>query len=242
MADEVHPHPPEAEGNHGGHASHAAGHRKHGGHEGGHGGHGGSWIVTYSDMVTLLMAFFIAIITFSSSNVGQKSRKKDSAVDGRGGTGVAGPSQKGNPRMDAIVWRLHFRQPRFSETGPEFAPLYRDPSEDTAKGILKALLGTAPGKLGDSYILRLPLSLLFDPGGKLTSSGSHILGALAANLRELPYDFQFRVQDPDQIPLAVRLCSFLSSDGGMHPGRLAVGVRADEGDEDSVWVVLTRQT
>src|SRR5690606_23607047 len=35
------------------------------GAHGGGGGHGGSWVVTFADLVSLLMAFFVMIVSFS---------------------------------------------------------------------------------------------------------------------------------------------------------------------------------
>src|SRR5262249_21869858 len=82
------------------------------------GGHGGGWIVTYSDMITLLMACFIMIITFSTKEKEGYSRKRDSLIGGGGGTGLAGPSGQGRDR-DAVVWLMHPLLARLAETGSE---------------------------------------------------------------------------------------------------------------------------
>ncbi len=207
-------------------------------------GHGSSWIVTYSDMVTLLMAFFIALITFSTKESGGKTpRSGDSFVEGKGGSGVAGPKQTEDIPRDAVVWRLRFRQGPKTNVGAEFAPLYRDPSLETTEGVLLALAGTPVDKLGDAYVLQLPFGLLFGSNGKLTPSGSHVVIALANNLRNMPYDFRFTVRDSDHVSRAVHLCTFLSTQGGIHPSRMAVGVRAESDDQpDTVLLSLTPQT
>ena len=62
--------------------------------EGG-GGHGASWIVTYSDMITLLMTLFIVIVTFGTKQQDKYSKKNDSVVGGKGGLGAAGPATQG---------------------------------------------------------------------------------------------------------------------------------------------------
>jgi hypothetical protein len=223
-------------GGHGGHGKH-----KHAGHGGG--GHGGSWIVTYSDMITLLMAFFIAIITFSSKdNSGKQTSANNSFVPGLGGPGVAGPAHKGGAEAESVVWRPRFRLGPSAAAGAEFASVYRDPAEDASAAILRALAAAPPAALKDGFDVRLPLSLFFSGSSdRLTASGESILRAVAANLRDLPYDFEFRVPDGSQVRRAVAVCTFLSSRGGVHPGRLAVGVRDGGEDPYAAWLVLTPQ-
>ncbi len=236
-------HEPEHDAEHGdGHAGGHAKHKKgHDGHGGG-GGHGGSWIVTYSDMVTLLMAFFICIITFSSKETEKYSTKKDSLIGNAGGSGVASSSAKGTLEQDSIVWRLRVRQARASESGAEMSPLYQDPSVETTARILRVLEGAALGRLRDNLAVRLPRSLLFEKGDRLSSSGVRLLHAVAVNLRDLPYDLQFQVGHTEHVAQAVRLCTYLASQESYEPARLAVGGRPPtSGDGDSIWLVLARQ-
>ena len=206
--------------------------------------HAGSWIVTYSDMVTLLMAFFIAIISYyAKTSIGTNPPSGDSLVEGRGGEGIAGPRQEETVPKDAVLWRVRFRQGPKVDAGAEFAPVYRDPALDTTEGVLRALAVAKPDKVGDPYILRLPFGLLFGSKGKLTPSGMHILRTLAVNLRDLPYDFTFSVRATDQIPQAVQASIFTSTFGSIHPGRIGVGVRAEADDEpDTVVLMVTPQS
>jgi hypothetical protein len=245
---------PVGDGGHSGHDEHAggdghAGHGGHGGHKKGHGGdhgggggHGGSWIVTYSDMITLLMAFFICIITFSSKEKENYGPKKDSLMGNAGGSGIASKEMKPTLEQDSIIWRLRIARARVSEHGAEMAPVYQDPSLHTSAQILQALEEAAPGRLHDDFAIRLPLSLLFEKGEQLSSSGVRILHALAVNLRDLPYDLQFQTARDDQTGRAVRLCTYLSSQEGYEPARLAVGARPPRpADGDALWLVLARQ-
>jgi hypothetical protein len=229
-------HTKHGSGPHGGPAKHKKGHGGHGG-----GGHGGSWIVTYSDMVTLLMAFFICIITFSSKETERFSPKKDSLVGGAGGKGITSSLEKHTLDWNSVVWRLRTYQARVSDSGTEMAPIYQDPSIEMTGRILHALEETVPGRLTDNFAVRLPLSLLFEKGDRLSSSGVRVLHAVAVNLRDLPYDLQFQVAHAEHTPLAVKMCVYLMSEEGCQPARLAVGSRPPVGgDRDSAWLVLAR--
>ena len=207
------------------------------------GGHGSRWIVTYSDMVTLLIAFFIAIITFSSKHIGGRDAPKgESPLAGLGGSGLAGPKRSEDIPRDAVVWRLRFRQGPKTETGSEFAPLYHDPALETTEGVLRAFSNAPPGKIGDPYTLHLPFGILFGSKSSLTPSGIHLLRTIAANLRNMPYDFHLSVRSPDHLSRAVQMGTYLSTSGGIHPGRIAIGVRAGDGDElDTVLLEVTPQ-
>lgn len=174
-----------------------------------------TWIVTYSDMVTLLMAFFLCVLTFSS---------------------LAGLHKRGGLVRDSIVWRPRLRPAAAME------PMYRDPSREMTEHILQALEGAAGEPSSDNFAVRLPLSLLFEKGEQFSSSGMRLLHALAVNLRDLPYDLQFQVSDAGDTPRAVLLCHFLLSREKFEPGRLAVGARPPRDDErDFVWLILSRQ-
>ncbi|HTU22193.1 MAG TPA: flagellar motor protein MotB [Gemmataceae bacterium] len=180
-----------------------------------------SWLVTYSDMVTLLMAFFLCILTFSS---------------------LAGARKRGGLERDSVVWRPRLKQKLATDSGAAMAPMYRDPSRGMTDRILQALEGAADEKSADNFAIRLPLSLLFDNDEQLSSSGKRLLHALADNLRELPWDLQLQVSHADDTPRAVQVCQFLLSQEGYEPARLAVGARRPrDGEGDFVWLVLCRQ-
>jgi hypothetical protein len=226
------------DGHHGGHGRHKKGHGDHGGG----GGHGGSWIVTYSDMITLLMAFFICIITFASKETEKYATKKDSLMGNGGGSGLASAGARGSVELDSAVWRLRLHQARVREKGAEISPMYQDPSMEASAQILRALEDAAPGRLRDNFAVRLPRSLLFDKGERLSSSGVRLLHAIAVNLRDLPYDLQFRVGQDEHMAQATRLCTYLASQESYEPARLAVGARPPaRSDVDSIWLVLVRQ-
>src|SRR5437879_5595313 len=126
--------------------------------EGGGGGHGASWIVTYSDMITLLMTLFIVIVTFGSKQTERFSKKNDSIVGGKGGTGAVGPTALGTDRTAVLIRVSQLGSPVVH--GSEVPPLYSDPSSDPVESVLNGFTKTPPGGLGDNYRLRVPTAFL----------------------------------------------------------------------------------
>lgn len=199
--------------------------------------HKRTWIVTYSDMVTLLMAFFVSILAFSP---------------------LAGSRQRVGLERDAVVWRprlpsrispspqlISSAEGAISGEGDDRAalePLYRQPSPETRAHILQALDDATRERPARDFTVRLPLGLLFEKDEQLSCSGMRLLHAVAEQLRQQPYDLQFQVERSEDTGRAVALCHFLLSREEYEPARLAVGARPEPADEDDfVWLALCRQ-
>lgn len=189
--------------------------------EGG-GGHGASWIVTYSDMITLLMTLFIVIVTFGSKEQDKHSKKLDSVVGGKGGTGVAG-AEKGGTSRDSIMLRVS-PLGRMVYKGSETPPMYSDPYPDPGAAALHALEDKPMGKLSDNFAFRVSMSTLFQADGKLSKSGTTFLQVLANSVRALPYDIQVQVGSKDQAASASRVTQYLFQSSALYPSRMSVAI------------------
>jgi chemotaxis protein MotB len=207
------------------------------GEEGG-GGHHGGWIVTYSDMITLLMTMFIVIVTFGSKDKDNYHKKTDSLVGGKGGTGAAGEQAKGADRNSVLVRVSPLGRPVLH--GSEAAPVYSDPSTESIESVLKNLTEPPPGKLSDNFQLRLPIAFLFN-GDALTEPGMRALKNLSEAVSDLPFDIQIQVGEAGNLPRGAHISQYLFQGCGIHPGRLGVAVRpAASGTQDAVWLILLR--
>lgn len=166
-------------------------------------------------MVTLLMAFFLCVMSFSSFTA----------------------SKRDGLERNSVVWRPRLRSASAVESS------YREPAGETTERILQALESAAGAPSPDTFAIRLPLELLFENEERLSSSGARLLHALADNLRDRPWDLQFQVSHLEETPRAVQLCHFLMSQEGYEPARLAVGARSPrEGEGAFVWLVLFHQS
>ncbi len=210
------------------------------GHEEGGGGHGAKWIVTYSDMITLLMTLFIVIVTFGSKEQDRHSKKLDSIVGGQGGTGFAGPSGQGTGR-DSVMVRVS-PLGRSVYTGSETPPLYSDPYPQPAAAALRALDESPAGRLSDNFAFRVPAEFLFDARGGLTASGATFLRGVGSAVRHLPFDVQLQVAGKERVPAAAKAVQYLFTNASLQPWRLGVAVCGGPGGvpEGEVRLVLLR--
>src|SRR5262245_60262712 len=249
VADHADPHEPDHEPGHAdahaehseGHGSHAKGHGGHGGEGHGGGGHGGSWLITYCDMITLLMAMFICIITFASKEPERYAKKKDSLMYGAGGTGIAGMMQRGM-EQDSIVWRRRPMRGRVGPSGSEMPPRFSESALESTAEVLRGLEETGLGTLEDNYGIRVPLALLFASDGRISPSGKQVLQAVARNVKSLPYDIHLQVNAAANVAKAVMVAKYLWEQQGILPGRMGVGVReAPETWSSSLWMTFHRR-
>jgi chemotaxis protein MotB len=209
-------------------------------HEEGGGGHGAKWIVTYSDMITLLMTLFIVIVTFGSKEQDRGSKKLDSVVGGEGGTGAAGPTGQGIGR-DSVMVRMS-PLGRTAYRGSETPPMYADPGTEAAGAAMKALKEKPLGQLSDNFAFRVPSSFLFDSSGKLSASGTTFLRSVANAVRRLPFDIQVRVSSKARAASAAKAVQYLFAEASLFPARLGVAIcpPGDGVGEDDVLLVLLR--
>jgi hypothetical protein len=208
---------------------------KKGGDEGP--GHGGRWIVTYSDMITLLMTLFIVIVTFGSREQDRGSKKLDAIYGGQGGTGAAGPTGQGIGRDSVMVRMSPLGRTVYS--GSQTPPMYADPYPEASGTALKALEEKPLGKLADNYAFRVPSEFMFDSAGKISASGMTLLRTVASAVRRLPFDVQVRVNNRARVPAAAKVVQYLFTNASLFPGRLGVSVSPpEEGARDDEMVIV----
>jgi chemotaxis protein MotB len=211
-----------------GDAAHAHAHGKHKGHggHGGHaGGHGGNWLVTYCDMITLLIAFFICILTFASKENGKQSNPKlrDSVIYGPGGTGAIGPK---GANSDSIVWRQVLASANPQMMGSRSAPRYSDPQMTANEQVLDLLDHSTETALDDSFSMRVPLVVIMKDAKTLSPAGHRLLSNIAFALRQFPFDLIVQIEDRETFGTAFHLAKHLTELAGVHPSR--AGVSLDE--------------
>jgi Membrane MotB of proton-channel complex MotA/MotB len=216
----------------------------HGGHGGGHGvgGHGGNWLVTYCDMITLLIAFFICILTFSSKENGKQScpKLRDSLIYGPGGTGAIGPK---GANADSIVWRQVLASVNPYSLGSRTAPSHSDPQMASNDQVLDMLDHSTSTVLDDSFSFRVPLVVLMNDARTFSPAGKRLLGNIAFSLRQFPFDVIIQIEDKDVFATAFLLSKHLTELAGCPPSRAGISLLDDgAGRKDSVrFLFVSRQ-
>ena len=184
-----------------------------------------AWMATFSDAMTLLMTFFILLMTFSTTSPFKNLAKNSSIVGNKGGSGSAG-EESTTADLDSIVLRdLSLFQATKSPPS-ETKPLYSEPIIPSTEATVRVLDEKPIGTLKDEYLLRLSVPTLFESKKKLSRSGVTILSSLARNVHSLPYELTIEIVDPENFPQAYAICEFLFRQGDISPTRLGIGVHS----------------
>jgi len=195
--------------------------------EGG-GGHGGNWIVTYADMITLLMAGFIVIVTFGSRESDKAAPRNDSVIGTTSGNGVVGLLRKGPDRDSVVVRRAPMAGNAFDQ-GSEMPATYSDVPIEVVKSVEASLEADQVGRITDNYDISYPLGLMFE-GDELSQAGQSRLRDAARQVRDLPYELLIQVGEPREYLRAVRAYTYLFQVCELSPLRLGVGLLPSAGE------------
>ena len=188
------------------------------------------WFMTYSDVITLLMTFFILLLTFATNEPEFFSQVKIVSFGGGGSTGVAGESKKMLDK-DNLVVRERPNSAAITVRGSEIPPSNMDPATESVSRGLKSL--EHPDALADANRVRIEtnINLIRDENGEITEQGVTQLRMLAIQLKKQPLVCQILVSDPDLAAFCVKMGVILTdgTDGlgvvpGKVPGRVAVGL------------------
>ena len=198
------------------------------------------WFVTYSDVITLMMTFFILLLTFATSEPETFEQMKTTFFGGQGATGVAGQKVEA-VENDALVMRYRPETSRITTRGSEEPPINEDPHlTSLAKG-LEGLDADREHSLSVSYSVSVFLRLLTTGDGELTPLGKQRMRMLARQLAKGTHDLALRVEREDDLPKAISMGMHLTDELGVPLGRASVGLTHQSGDDGRVDIILTRR-
>lgn len=196
-----------------------------------------AWFMTYSDVITLLMTFFILLLTFATT---EPERFEKVTVNFFGESGATGVSGHEHDHMDKSSWseRVRPRAARIALQGTEIPPIEKE-VENGAKG--RGLEGVSEAQsqrdVMKSYSMEIPISSLVDGNLRITKQGTEIAAQLAGQLRSLSIHIAFEISSQAK---AERICAFahhLYHVQQARPGQIGVGFVSDLNSE-SVRVVI----
>ena len=199
-----------------------------------------AWFMTYSDVITLLMTFFILLLTFSTTEP-ERFEKVQTAVHQSGGaSGMVGPVSDGLTK-DSWVTRIRPPSARVAVRGATMPPKMRVPVKKTFGEGVKALEESerrsdlASNHFFDSRLVELFTDEELNPEGKnVCSMLSHQLGAL-------PVHLTIQYSDPRYIGKAVKMMDYMFYTKMTRPGQVALSFVKSEGiPPKSLRFVITR--
>jgi flagellar motor protein MotB len=178
------------------------------------------WFMTYSDVVTLLMTFFILLLTFASSEPEQFEKMQITMFGPGGATGFADPMKKGLPQ-DSFAARIRPKSSRISMEGSEMPPK-QEVSKESVDGELAGLEEDKTRDIVDEYQVIVPLAEFTSTQGELYPYAKQHLSMLARQLQSMPFEAVFEVSQEANIDRAIACTHYIFQERDVPPGKSAV--------------------
>jgi len=197
-----------------------------------------AWFMTYSDVITLLMTFFILLLTFASQEPEKFERMKVSMFGGGGSDGIAG---KKNDAMDreSVLLRYRPEKSRLTSNGSETPPENLDASRDGLSEGLKALEERNENAATQRITFKAARNQILNRERKLTSAGRKQLAEMAKQIVRFNMKLTIAVADPSDLPAGTQIAHDMSYGLSVPLGRVSVATQANP-DSNSIEFTLTR--
>lgn len=188
-----------------------------------------AWFMTYSDVITLLMTFFILLLTFATTEPERFEKSISSTFSSGAATGTTGKKKDG---IDFDSWVNRIRPPaaRIAMRGAEMAPITRDPAKVSYGDGLRAL-NDEEEKENEltSHSFDVAVVQLFDSQNNLTSNGKLTCQMLSTQLRELPFQAAIQFSDEQHSEKLVGMMEYLFDTEMTRPGQVAMSLIKNKG-------------
>ncbi|QDU40243.1 flagellar motor protein MotB [Maioricimonas rarisocia] len=200
-----------------------------------------TWFMTYSDVITLLMTFFILLLTFATNEPERFERMQLAMFGGGGSDGLAGPHD-GNLSNESLMLRVRPVTARLSQRGSETAPMYTDPVKESLANGLQALENANDLARAEQFRLDVALNVYFDREGNLTPLARQQLKMLAIQMHRMNLSMHLEVGRTEDVDKALKLGQSLVEEYNIPPGRVKISV-APRGREPvrGLRMIVTRQ-
>ena len=198
-----------------------------------------AWFMTYSDVITLLMTFFILLLTFSTTEPERFEKVEVSAFGTSGATGLSGHEHK---KLENKSWvqRVRPRAARIAMTGSEMPPMVDEPS---SKAVGRGLEGVTDEEAEKDVMtvnsFQIQIDGLVNRNENLTPRGAQIASQLARQLRKLPVHLRIEFSNPNLSKRATRFLPQFYDVEGVRPGQVGAGFARSVGS-DSIRFVIER--
>lgn len=197
------------------------------------------WFVTYSDVITLLMTFFILLLTFASSEPEDLEKMQVATFGVPGSRGIAGTLPDG-PNRNSLTVRYRPGASRRTDRGSETPPLETTPISESASKGLEALEN--PGELAsaDRVSMESLMETLRDESGRMTSSAAQQIRMISIQMKSLSLNADLQVSEPEDIEFAVGMARYMQDKMKVPSGRVSISTGAPSEGGATMKIMLTR--
>lgn len=199
-----------------------------------------AWFMTYSDVITLLMTFFILLLTFATNEPEQFERMKVAVFGGGGGTGLIG--ENNNPlEYDSTVVRFRPRSARQTMRGTELPPLHEEPATASVTRGLEALEELTDLVRAERCQITMRREHLINDG-RITNHGEATLRIICSQLRRFNGHAQLIAANSEDALALIPVCLDIAEETRAYPGSFAVSTRETNDPEQRrmITILVTR--
>lgn len=182
-----------------------------------------AWFMTYSDVITLLMTFFILLLTFATNQPETFEQMKTSMFGGLGSMGIADEQLEAIER-ESLALRSRPRMSRLTQRGTETPPLSTDAASESIDKGLKSLDQSNDLAQFKRMTFETPLNAFVDDQGKLTDAALVHLRMLTNQLRKMSVEVRFEVGRMEDLPAIIEMCDLLTNGLKIPTGRVGAAV------------------
>ncbi len=180
-----------------------------------------AWFLTYSDVITLLMTFFILLLTFATTEPEKFDQVSSSISKTTSGRGLIGEPLKNKPE-DSLVARVRPPAARIATRGATMPPITQAPSRESfGKGLQELDEQDRQHNETTNHHFDIDFSQLINNQQEISPLGENILKLLSSQLKDLPFEVSFQFQDESKAPLISKFMIHLTRQHGTHPGQMS---------------------
>lgn len=179
-----------------------------------------AWFMTYSDVITLLMTFFILLMTFSTTEPENFGRMQVVMFGGGNSSGVARKQKL--MEQDGLVVRIRPSSSRIAKEGSETPPEMTAPARRSVSKGIDALDREEPLAASERFQVNIPISMLRDDNSQPTSYALGLARMLGRQMTNVPVDVRFLAPSVAEAETGVQLASAIYETHNLAPGRLSV--------------------
>jgi len=174
-------------------------------------------------VITLLMTFFILLLTFSTTEPDRFERIQRTIFVGGKGSGVIGKEIEG-PENESFIQRIRPRTARMAMVGSEMPPYLHEHSKKSVGDAIQKLSEDEADQ--DTMVTNqfsVPANQIYDGEGRITPVGTELAAMLAVPLSRLPVHLAVECSSESLFSDVVKFVTYLYEAEGVRPGQVAMG-------------------